>query len=502
MTVEMRVGFRGKSFCPWLLLAMIIGLAAAIRWRINFGGALMPGVNGPYYPVQVRALLKTGQLGFPDFPLVFWLEALVARLLFALKVGSLSDCIMWASKGVDALFPTLAAVPAYLLARAWIVNGTRRSWSALFVAAFSVLFPFALFMIADLQKNAVGAVWLFFYLYYLYQALRQGSWRTFVIAGVFFVLTALTHIGCFGIAIVFLLVVAVASLLLEPTRRQMVLRGAGFLFLLLAAATTVLYLFFDPARVERLLGVFLLPAELFEKPLIFGLLRGQASPDFIFLIIVHALALVGLVSLVRRWATVEPAQRLLVLAAVPLSLLLASPLFGQEWAIRLLITSYIPTAVVLAFLFAHLQSRTAIGVVTAVTLFPMVLFMTVVIPKGLRPAGISEASYEELQQLRSVIGQPKETLILARHGLEWWAAWVLETDVGQRPDLEPEVWDEYAEILYLEQIAGSAGFGPGGGGPFGPPFPEVKIPPEAEILFEGQYFRLARATQPPEGYPR
>lgn len=491
--VGMRVGFRRKLFGPWLLVALIMGLAAAIRWRINFSGALMPGVNGPYYPVQVRSFLETGHLGFPDFPFAFWLEALVARLLFALKVGSLSDCIMLASKSVDALFPTLAAVPAYLLARAWIVNGTRRSWLALVVATFSVLFPFPLFMIADLQKNAVGAVWLFFYLYYLYQALRQGSWRSFMIAGVFFVLAALTHIGCFGIAIVFLLAVAAASLILEPARRRIILRGTLFLFLLLAAATAVLYLFFDPARVERLLGVFLLPAELFEKPVIFA---GSSDPLYLLVVFIYALAIGGIILLIRRWKVMEPARRLIAAAAILTTLLLASPFFGQEWATRLTMTAYIPIAVVLAFLFAHLKSRTAITAVIAVALIPMVLFLTVVIPKGIRPAGISEASYKELQQLRSVIAQPEETLVLARHGLEWWAAWVLETDVGQEHAFKPSTWDQYDEILYLEQIAGSTGFGPGGGGPFGPPFPEVKIPPDAEILFEGQYFRLARATQP------
>lgn len=477
-----------------LPLAFIIGVAASIRWRANFGG-LMPGVNGPYYPVQVRSLLENGRLGFPDFPFVFWLEALVAKLLFALKMGPLSDCIMWASKGVDAVFPALAAVPAFLLTRSWVLNGTRRFWSALVVAAFSILFLFALFTIADLQKNSVGDVWLFFFIYYLYQALRQRSRRAFVVAGAFFVLTGLTHIGCFGVAIVFLVVTATASLLLEPARRQMILRGAGFLLLLLATTTAVLYLFFDPARVERLLTVFLLPAELFEKPVLFTSLSPFNVPP---LIVGNIVAIGGMVLLTRRWTTIEPAHRLTVLAAVPLTFLLASPFFGQEWSARLSVMALIPTAVVLAFLLTHLRSWIATFVLTAGVLVLIVFSVMVSSGPGFRPAGISEASYGELHQLRDLIAQPEETLVLARHGLEWWAAWVLETDVGQRPDLEPEVWDQYAEILFLEQIAGSAGYGPGGGGPFGPPFPEVRIPPDAEILFEGQYFRLARAAQPPE----
>jgi len=86
-------------------------------------------------------------------------------------------------------------------------------------------------------------------------------------------------------------------------------------------------------------------------------------------------------------------------------------------------------------------------------------------------------------------------LIVARHGLEWWVAWVLKTHVAQDKSISPDTWAHYDTILFLEQFAGSFGFGPSG--PFGDPFPEVKIPPDAEIIYEGQYFRLAKVLTPP-----
>lgn len=79
-----------------------------------------------------------------------------------------------------------------------------------------------------------------------------------------------------------------------------------------------------------------------------------------------------------------------------------------------------------------------------------------------------------------------------RRGLEWWAAWVLETDVGQQRAFDVNAWEKYTIVLYLKQTAGAAGFGPAG--PTGTPFPEVEMPPNAEMLFEGQHFRMARAT--------
>ncbi len=167
---------------------------------------------------------------------------------------------------------------------------------------------------------------------------------------------------------------------------------------------------------------------------------------------------------------------------------------------RLSLMAYIPATVVLLFLFSHLKNRIATYVLAAMT-FALLVTSTGALLTHPLPAGITEGAYGELQELRGAVTQPKKTLVLARHGLEWWAAWVLQTDVGQRPEHDPEVWEQYEHILYLKQIAGSSDFGPGGSG--GPPFPEVEIPPNAEILFEGEYFRLARATQPPkEWYPQ
>lgn len=483
---------RVKHFIPWFFLALIIGLAAFIRGRINFAGPLMPGVNGPYYPVQVRSILETGRLGFPDFPLVFYLEALVARLLFALRLGSFSDCIMWASKGFDAVFPTLAAVPVYLLARDWLKKEGRLLWLALVTAGFPILYFFALFITADLQKQSAGAVWLLGYFYFLNLALQNRSRRSLTGAGIFLVLTGLTHVGCLGVAIIFSVIVGATLLLSERTSRRAVLLGTGGLLLLLGTVAGGIWLFFDPARIERLLSVFSLPAELFKHPMFLDLGNPYTSPSFF---ISSVILILGAALLIRRWKTIEPAQRALVLAAVLTTLLLVFPFFGGEWATRLNLLAYLPATVLLVFLFSQLRSRAGRLALTAGVFLLLILSVAGGLSRVGRPASISEDSFGELKQLRSVVTQPEQTLLVARHGLEWWAAWVLETDVTQIPSLSPEVWEQYAQVLYLVQLAGSADFGPPSSGPSGRPFPEVVIPPGAEILFEGEYFRLARAVQ-------
>jgi hypothetical protein len=75
----------------------------------------------------------------------------------------------------------------------------------------------------------------------------------------------------------------------------------------------------------------------------------------------------------------------------------------------------------------------------------------------------------------------------------------LLTHVSQEFGVKPEAWNRYGKVLFLQQTTAHAPFGPQGAG--GPRFREVRLPPEAEILFEGDYFRPAVAPRPPDFYP-
>lgn len=74
-----------------------------------------------------------------------------------------------------------------------------------------------------------------------------------------------------------------------------------------------------------------------------------------------------------------------------------------------------------------------------------------------RQPSISEESYLELNQIKKIIDKPDSTLIVARHGLEWWVAWVLRTKVAQDKAINPDTWLHYDTILFLEQLASSFG---------------------------------------------
>jgi hypothetical protein len=61
---------------------LIFGLISfIIRFYLNFSQELIPGVNGGYYPLQVRTLLAFGYLGFSDMPLLFYLNAMIIKII-------------------------------------------------------------------------------------------------------------------------------------------------------------------------------------------------------------------------------------------------------------------------------------------------------------------------------------------------------------------------------------------------------------------------------------
>ena len=69
---------RGPSRCG--PLAVVIAAVVARAWLL-WSTALVPGMNGGYYPVQARALLEHSGLGFPDLPLTFLLQAGFVKFL-------------------------------------------------------------------------------------------------------------------------------------------------------------------------------------------------------------------------------------------------------------------------------------------------------------------------------------------------------------------------------------------------------------------------------------
>jgi len=483
-------------------VAAIAALAALARAAVDFATPLVPKVKGAYYLVQVRALLEGGRLAFADFPFVFLLEAGLAKMLAGIGVGggSVEAAIVAAVKLVDVVLPALAAVPVAVIALRLRAPGDERRWPALVAAAVATLSYAPVVMTGDLQKNALGMLAMAALVAAGHAALaRGGAWR-WAAAVAALAVTGLAHAGAFAAAAAYAVIAGcIAVAVSRPGRWRAVLAAAAIAAGAIALLAAVLWAT-DRSRFARFAGVLLDPRSLFRRPMLVAVFDGTVGPlDLANALLASAVGALGLAMIVRRWSALPGTTRAIVGASSLLALLLGSPLVGADWAERFTLMAYLPASVALAFVLAHTRrrsiARATAGVARAACAAALALTLG---PLG-RPS-IDPTSVPELQGASALIARPTRTLVIARHGLEWWAAWFLRTRVAQEFDLEPSVWDEYDEVFCLVQKTAP----PGPGGPKGAgarSFPEVRLSDDALVVYDGQHFVLALAPTPPSFYP-
>jgi hypothetical protein len=491
-------------------VAAAVAAAAAVRAAIDLATPLVPKVNGAYYLVQVRALLETGRLAFPDFPLVFFLEAALAKLLAALGVGGTSGgAIVAAVKAVDIALPPLAAVPLGALALRLRPAGDARRWPAIAAAAFGVLSLPAVMMTGDLQKNALGMLAMAVTILAAHAALERGGALRWAAAAAALGVAGLSHAGAFAATIGFAVVAGcIAAALSRPGRWRPVLAAVAIVAAALAVLAGVLWAT-DRARFARMAGVLLDPLSLFRRPVLVTAFSGAAGlPGLANALLASTIAALGLAVLVRRWKQTDTAARAVVGACTLLSLLLSSPLIGEAWSERLSLMACLPASVALGYLLAVARRPAFARTVAAVAGTACAAGIALSVGPLSVPS-IPPGSVAELRQAAAMIADPDHTLVIARHGLEWWAAWHLRTKVAQELDLAPSVWDEYAAVFMLVQKPSDGPTAPGARsdrarGPGGPgirQFPEVRLGDDARVVHDGRYFLLALEPTPPAFYP-
>jgi len=215
---------RERSLPSWApTLGVAIALSALVAWSCAHRYAQLTetpfpvGVDGYFYPIQLRSLLATGHLQYAASPLTFWLMA---------PLAAATDPITGAKLGA-ALFGALVALPAYA------VGGrlARSRGAGLVAAAVATTSAGSAFMTFEFVKNGVGltigllAVWLL-----LRQVERPSRARlaAFVIA---LVAAFLAH----KMAAAIVIVIAVPALVAHAAGRG-TLRGRRLLYTLLGIA--------------------------------------------------------------------------------------------------------------------------------------------------------------------------------------------------------------------------------------------------------------------------
>lgn len=491
-----------QKFIDRFGLLLIILTAVVIRLSINFSTHLMPGLMAAYNPLQVRSLLEDGQLGLPDLPFVFYFEAIFAKALEFLGLYDLNESIMVASKITDSILYPLIAVPAFLLTRLVVSNLKASRWVAFIPPLLVAVSTPALVMMADFQKNSIGLMWSVFFVYFLYRAAKDGGLVNYILAGVFFILTGVTHLGALGFIIAFTLSFFFFSFIFQREKRTNLLKTLGVIFSGGGLVSLCLF-FFDPERLERLVNAFLLPAKTFKNPTILGILEGRIPiqmPFFISIFIAHLLVIIGTILFFVKRKDMPSVEKALLASSLAVTAFMSSLLLEQQLGNRLYMMVYVPVAVLLIPILKYISNKWKGLLLTALVVILMVGPVPVMLKLGFRSAKcITDEAYHDLFKLKTVIADPNKTLIITRHGLEFWTAWALGVDISHGRNLTSESFKKYDVVYFLRQKSGQGDFGPFG--PGGPSFPEVVIPPDAKIVYQDRFYILAEVPKGPLRYP-
>lgn len=143
---------RAKTLAVAGALAALVAWSFSMRYGILTETPFPVGIDGYFYPIQLRSLLEHGALAYPASPLGFWLMA---------PLAALTDPMTGAKLGA-ALFGALIALPAYGIgARLGKSRG-----AGLVAAALATTSAGSMFLTFEFVKNGIGltvglsALWL------------------------------------------------------------------------------------------------------------------------------------------------------------------------------------------------------------------------------------------------------------------------------------------------------------------------------------------------------
>ena len=337
-------------------IAILVAWAFFTRYRFLAASPYPLGVDGYFYPIQLRSLLAGDGLYYASAPLTLWLMT---------PLAALTDPIVGAKLGA-ALGSALVAVPVYFLGRR--LSGDRTI--GLLAAALIVTSTESFYLSVEFVKNGVALAIAATYLCSLLRALDAPSRGRIAAAVALFVATVLAH----KLAAGFALLLSIAPIYVRVRARDSWSRRARSYALLAAAAGVAAMLcagllaperFIGPDDLELLAGLFTRDADFTlaalavrgGPPLRFG--------DEVAIAGALALAVVLVAAAARRYpqlaAPVSGPDRALVWGATLIGLFLAVPWLDvgdpQGLGFRLRLFAFVPLALCAAALAGALLGR-------------------------------------------------------------------------------------------------------------------------------------------------
>ena len=438
--------------------AAVLGLGAWTawqRWQVMSGSPYPIGIDGYYYPIQLRSLLERGHLAYPASPLAFWLMV---------PLAALTDPITGAKLGA-VLGGALVVVPAFLVGRRL---GGRAGGLAAAVAAATTGGSF--YLSFEFVKNGVGltlalaAVWL------ALRACERPSRGRIAALVVAIVATALTHKLATGVVAVLItpaLIVAIRRRAADraalapaavPTGtrhaagRGLILAGAGLIVVAIVLGVAMPHRFLGAREVDLARHAFTrdpdfsLPALVIDRgpdrpPHILTL--GQQTPIAALLTAALVVALIAAWRRPRPRPSRTPEADAIVYAAIALIALTALPWLAihdpDGLGFRLRTSVFAPLAIVTAALIARLAAATAVSPRAALLLVTPALATWLAVRPAASTEGLVRAHPAMVAAIRAARGAlPADAVVItAERHLGFQLTWYARIPVRMRPEPVP-----------------------------------------------------------------
>lgn len=224
----------------WACVLATVAYSVTERWAVLGASPFPLGVDGYFYPVQLRALLQTGHLAYPASPLAFYLLA---------PFAAATDPVTGAKVGA-AVLCALIAVPAYVVG----VQLSRQRAVGVLVAVLAGRSAGSAYCSIEFVKNGIGLTVAVAALAAVLGCLRTPTRARVTGALVAVVAAVLTH----KMAAAIVVAIAVPATLSELAGRG-ILRGRRLLYAVSALAlAAIAMVLLGAAAPER----FLSPADL------------------------------------------------------------------------------------------------------------------------------------------------------------------------------------------------------------------------------------------------
>ncbi|MDK2464303.1 MAG: glycosyltransferase family 39 protein [Candidatus Korarchaeota archaeon] len=421
-----------------LLIAAALSLASAVAHvAALLSWDLMPGVDGPYYLIQVRSILSGGGMVYGDPPLLFYLAAAACRLVGDLRLGvSLTVATMCG----------LSAAPSYALVKRLTGSRVAGAASALALSLSPQMFRMA----GDLMKNASGILFVVLTMYWLHSALACGEnwWRSALLSSLASYLAFLTHSLDFALTAAFALAYLPLTSLALRSGTSRLGGGVGRRWALsvlpgwavsAATAASLPWLFTDVRKGIAFLRDLLnsagegplgapprgpLPPKPPPSP------PGLVGPGSEYLIAYLALGILLAALACRKldgnlWGASGRAVAVAAALAVGAWTLMPSLLGLREWAWRFLLVSCVPISVIVGVAVGALLRGALRPLLAAALLLPLALQVPGSID-AVHPR-IDPVTYADLIALSQVVPPGSDVRVFCRGLGPYWVEYLLST---------------------------------------------------------------------------